>query len=159
MYQRPKRRRYKDNPYYLEYGHDNNFYVIFKDSNNILRKLEISEEIFNVLDQFELDDLKELNEFDRHIEHNEVFENTLMFKAKNISISIETEIEHRVEVEELYQAIEKLSLTQKRRIEKYYFEEKKEHEIAKEEDTTQQAINKSLNSARQKLKEILKNQK
>ena len=159
MYQRPKRRRYKDNPYYLEYGNDNNFYVIFRDSNNILRKLEISEEIFNILDQFELDDLKELNEFDRHIEYNEVFENTLMLKAKNISISIETEIEHRIEVEELYQAIEKLSLTQKRRIEKYYFEERKEHEIAKEEETTQQAINKSLNSARQKLKEILKNQK
>lgn len=36
---------------------------------------------------------------------------------------------------------------------------KKEYEIAEEEGTTQQAINKSLRQARQKLKEILKNEK
>ena len=56
-------------------------------------------------------------------------------------------------------AIKKLPEVQQRRIKKYYFEEKKEYEIAEEEGTTQQAINKSLRQARQKLKEILKNEK
>ena len=37
-----------------------------------------------------------------------------------------------------------------------YFDDKNEYQIAKEENTTQQAVNKSLNLARIKLKEILK---
>ena len=45
---------------------------------------------------------------------------------------------------------------QKRRIKKYYFADKNEYEIAREEKTTQQAVNKSLRNAIQKLKEILK---
>ena len=56
-------------------------------------------------------------------------------------------------------AIKQLPEVQQRRIKKYCFEEKKEYEIAEEEGTTQQAINKSLRQARQKLKEILKNEK
>ena len=39
---------------------------------------------------------------------------------------------------------------------KYYFYDKNEYEIAKEEGTTHQAVNKSLKQAKEKLKEILK---
>ena len=54
-------------------------------------------------------------------------------------------------------AINELSTIQKQRIIKYYFDGKNEYEIAKEESTTHQAVNKSLKQAREKLKEILKN--
>ena len=40
---------------------------------------------------------------------------------------------------------------------KYYFDDKNEYEIAEEEKTTQQAINKSLNKALKNLEKKLKN--
>lgn len=66
--QRPKRRRYKDNPYRLEIDNVCKVYIVsFKDSQGIIQKIEISEEIFNALDKFELEDLSEMNEYDNHI--------------------------------------------------------------------------------------------
>ena len=50
--QRPKRRRYKDNPYRLEIDNVCKVYIVsFKDSQGIIQKIEISEEIFNDLDK------------------------------------------------------------------------------------------------------------
>jgi len=82
--------------------------------------------------------------------------NTLEMKAKDKPISVEDQIIKKATFEELQRAINSLPETQRRRIKKYYFAEKNEYEIAKEEHTTQQAVNKSLRLAIQKLKEILK---
>lgn len=65
-------------------------------------------------------------------------------------------MENKVFSENLSRAIAQLSSVQKRRIVKYYFDDKNEYEIAREENTTQQAINKSLKKAREKLKDFLK---
>ena len=75
---------------------------------------------------------------------------------KNKPLDLEDEIIRKSSFEDLKKAIDTLPEIQKRRIKKYYFEEKNEYEIAKEENTTQQAINKNLHQAIKKLKEILK---
>lgn len=157
MAERPKRRKYKDNPYTLSYVEEKNIYLVsFKDGNGIKQVIEVNEEIYKIFNSFELQDLKELNEYDRHIEHSELFENTLEMKAKDKPISVEDQIIKKATFEELQRTINSLPETQRRRIKKYYFAEKNEYEIAKEEHTTQQAVNKSLRLAIQKLKEILK---
>ena len=157
MAERPKRRKYKDNPYTLSYIEEKNIYLVsFKDGNGKQQIIEVNEEIYKIFNSFELQDLKELNEYDRHIEHSEIFENTLEIKAKDKPISVEDQIIQKATFEELKNAINCLPETQRRRIKKYYFAEKNEYEIAKEEHTTQQAVNKSLRLAIQKLKEILK---
>lgn len=157
MAERPKRRKYKDNPYTLSYVEEKNIYLVsFKDGNGIKQVIEVNEEIYKIFNSFELQDLKELNEYDRHIEHSELFENTLEMKAKDKPISVEDQIIKKATFEELQRAINSLPETQRRRLKKYYFAEKNEYEIAKEEHTTQQAVNKSLRLAIQKLKEILK---
>ena len=47
---RPKRRRYKDNPYSLLYEKDKDkYYILFKDSNNVINKVEVSLAIYDVL--------------------------------------------------------------------------------------------------------------
>ena len=154
---RPKRRKSKDNPYTLKYIETQNIYIVsFKDHKGIIQDVEVSKEIFVSFDRFELDDIKELNEYDRHIEHSEIFEETLNNRIKDKIPSLEDEIIRKATFEELKLAIEQLPEIQKRRIKKYYFAEKNEYEIAKEEHTTQQAVNKSLRLAIQKLKEILK---
>lgn len=45
----------------------------FKDVKGHLNKVEVSEEVYRVFDKFEPQDIKELNEYDRHIEHSEIF--------------------------------------------------------------------------------------
>ena len=57
--------------------------------------------------------------------------------------------------QELMRAIKILPEVQQRRIKKYYFDEKNEYEIAKEENTSHQAIHKSLRLAKIKLKDFL----
>ena len=85
-----------------------------------------------------------------------MYENSLEKRAKDKPLSLEDEIIKKSTFDELKQAIELLPEVQKRRIKKYYFADKNEYVIAKEENTTQQAVNKTLKQAIQKLKEILK---
>ena len=155
MSDRPKRRKISDDPYTLQVI-NNTYVVIFKDNTYKNHIVEVSEDVFNAMNSFELDDLKELNEFDRHIEHSLLLDEKLYIRAKNKPLDLEDEIIRKSSFEDLKKAIDTLPEIQKRRIKKYYFEEKNEYEIAKEENTTQQAINKNLHQAIKKLKEILK---
>ena len=157
MAERPKRRRYKDNPYTLSYIEEKNIYMVnFKDGKGHLQKIEVSAEVYKAFDSFELQDIKELNEYDRHIEHSELFENNLEIRAKDKPMSLEDEIIRKSTFDELKKAINKLPDVQKRRIVKYYFEDKTQQQIADEEMVDIRAIQYSLNIALKKLKEILK---
>lgn len=157
MAKRPKRRKYKDNPYTLKYVEEKNIYVVsFKDVKGHLQNVEVSKEIYLAFDRFELEDLSEMNEYDNHIEHSEIYENNLEARAKDKPMSLEDKVIQKSTFEELKKAIDSLPNIQRRRIKKYYFEEKNEIQIAKEENATHQAVHKSLSNALIKLKEILK---
>ncbi len=157
MADRPKRRKHRDNPYTLSYLDEKNIYIIsFKDGRGIIQKVEVSEEIYKTFDRFELDDLSELNEYDNHIEHSEIYENNLEIRAKDKPMLLEDVIIQESTFNELKRAINLLPEVQKRRIKKYYFEDKSEVEIALEEKVSQKNISKSLAVARTNLKEILK---
>ena len=153
--ERPKRRKYKDNPYTLEVI-DNKNYLKIKDNKNELHIVEISIEVQNVFNASELQDLKQMNEFDNHIEHSSLLESTLHKRAIDISISIEEEVEKKMKNEELYIAISKLSETQKRRIKMYYFEDKTLKEIATIEGCSIKNIHKSITQSIEKLQKFLK---
>ena len=53
---RPKRRKDKYNPYTLTEKEDKHF-LSFWDGQGVLRELQITKELFEVLNRFELDDL------------------------------------------------------------------------------------------------------
>lgn len=157
MAERPKRRKYKDNPYTLKCVEEKNIYIVsFKDVKGHLQDVEVSKEVYKAFDRFELDDLSEMNEYDNHIEHSEIYENNLEVRAKDKPMSLEDKVIQKSTFEELKRAIDLLPNIQRRRIKKYYFEEKNEIQIAKEEKATHQAVHKSLSKALMKLKEILK---
>ena len=64
MAERPKRRKYSDNPYTLNYCEEKNIYIVtFKDVTGKINKIEVQEKIYKALDRFELDDIKEMNEY------------------------------------------------------------------------------------------------
>ena len=152
MIDRPKRRRLKDNPYFLSVDDNNVKYVSFRDSNNKLKKIKIEDNIFKAFNQFELDDLSEMNEFDNHIEHSEILEHNLYFRAKTKPESIEMAALNNIIFQQVMMEIRKLPLIQRRRLLKYYIYDMTLNEIAKLENCTQMAIKFSIDIALNKLK-------
>ena len=153
MEKRPKRRIHKDNPYTLQYCDKTNTYkVLFKDSNGKFQCVEISSVIYELLDSFELNDLAEMNRFDRHIEHSEVYDESLHTRVTDKPMELEDFVIQKVSFEELKKAINQLPEKQKRRIKLYYFEDKTLEEIAEIEGCYYTSVRDSLKTIRQKSK-------
>lgn len=157
MAERPKRRKYKDNPYTLNYIEEKNIYIVsFKDVKGHIQKVEVSKEVYKAFDNFELQDLAELNEYDRHIEHSEIFENNLETRAKDKPLSLEDSIIRKSTYDELMKAIKQLPAIQQKRIKLYYFNELSTKEIAEKEKCTQHSVRVSIRRAIEELRNILK---
>lgn len=151
MDKRPKRRKDKYNPYTLA-TESGKYYIL-----NHIQKVELSKKLFDSFNKFELEDISQMNEYDRHYEHSEVYEKTLNKKNVAVSQSLEEHFEDVLVMENLHMAITKLPEVQKRRLKKYYFEEKTFDEIALEEGCTYQSIQRSVYRAVAKIKSILEN--
>ena len=156
MDKRQKRRKDKYNPYTLS-TESGKYYILFIDVNNHIQKVELSKKLFDSFNKFELEDISQMNEYDRHYEHSEVYEKTLNKKNVAVSQSLEEHFEDVLVMENLHMAISKLPDVQKRRLKKYYFEEKTFDKIALEEGCTYQCVRRSVYRAVEKIKNILKN--
>lgn len=157
MNNRPKRRRSKDNPYFLNFDEEKNTYLVsFRAKNNQNTTMEISKEIYDIFDRFELDDLSILNEYDNHIEHFDLSDESLFSRAKYKQPSIENIVEKKLLYEKLYKEIFELPIIQRRRLIKYYFYNMTFESIAKEEKCSKRAIKFSVDIAIKKLYEKLK---
>ena len=152
---RPKRRKDKYNPYTLSQKEDKH-YLSFRDGQGVLRELQITKELFEVLNRFELDDLSILNEWDRHIEHFQQTEQSLNRRAFFKAESVEETVLRSIEYERLHRAITQLPETQRRRLMLYYFEGLTYEQIARMEGCTIMPVKRSIDSAIKKLKLFLK---
>lgn len=122
MKEKPKRRKKKDNPYILEYLESENKYKIkFKNSHDINNSIDVSEKIYETFNRFELEDIAEMNEYDRHIEHSQLTEITLNKRASKKQIDLEDLVIKRMEYKKLHNAILKLPEIQKKRLMLYFF--------------------------------------
>ena len=157
MLERPKRRKHKDNPYTLNITDDNKYIITFKNGIGVTVSIEIDKELFDSFDEFELEDKSQMNEYDRRIEHSELLDSTLYKRSTYEIESLEAQIIREYTFEELRNAIKQLPKVQARRIKKYYYEEKNERQIAEEENTSQQSVNKSIRNGLDNLKKFLKN--
>jgi len=152
-----KRNKSKDNPYILSYNETTSSYVVeFKDNKNNFHKVEISDEVYQAFDKFELEDISQIHKYRKHIEHSEVYEESLYHRAVNQGKSVETIIEEKFLNDSLKSAIEKLTNTQKRRIKLYYFEDLNFKEIAKLEKCDESSVRESIYSSIEKIRKILK---
>lgn len=155
---RPKRRKFKDNPYTLESIKDDNiFFLIFKDHTG-LHKICVSEEIFNVFDESEKYENAKLKEYSVHIEHSEQSEISLNTKNVLYIKSLEEQVIDNIFYIELRKCINDLSKVQKRRIIKYYFYDKTLREIAMEESCSINAIKHSIDRALETISKRIKKQ-
>lgn len=158
MAKMPIRNKSKDNPYTLGFDEEKQTYTVeFVDNKKTIQRVEISEEIYKAFDKFELEDISQIHKFRSHIEHSEVYEENLNKRAMNKPITIDKQVEDRLLIYELKEALNKLSETQKRRIKLYYFENKTLKEIAEIEHCSITSVKENIDSAINKLKKILKN--
>ena len=151
----PKRRRDKYNPYRI-YQKDSRYYITFKNGQNVTHEFEISKNLYDVFDYFELEDLKYLNVWERHYERGEVWESTLNVRAVHKPESLEDIVLKNIQIENLCKAMQNLSQTQRRRIYLYFFESMTYEEIADEEDCSKMSVKRSVDNAIKKLKKEMK---
>lgn len=150
-----KRRKSKDNPYTLKINQEN-YIVSFKDGRNIYHEVIVRQEVYDAFDKFELKDISQMHEYERHIEHSEIYEETLYKRSIDKPIGVEENI---IQLDELYKlkiAIDMLAETQKRRIKKYFFDNKTLQQIADEEGCNKVSIKNSIDVGIKNLKENLK---
>lgn len=135
----------------------NNAYTVkFVDNKRVIHKVEISVEVYKAFDKFELEDISQIHKYRSHIEHSELFDETLNNRAMNKPKSIDEEIEEKILFEELKNAINQLSDIQKRRIKMYYFDDMNLREIAEKEGCAIMSVKDTINIGLNKLEEILK---
>ena len=157
MIKMPKRKKSKDNPYKIVYQDDENKYIcIFRDSRNNLQFVELTLEVFNALNEFELEDISQMHKFDKHIEHSELYESTLNKRMTKNDDSFEEKIERKIMVETIINEIMYLPEMQKKRMIKYFFENKTLSEIAEEEHCSKVAVKYSIDIAIEKISKKIK---
>ena len=103
--------------------------------------------MYEAFDKFELEDISQIHKIRKYIERNEVYEETLFHKSIDVSISVEEQVESKILHEELKDAINELNDVQRRRIKKYFFENKTYEEIASEENCSKVAVKYSIDIA------------
>ena len=97
----PKRRKIKDNPYTLEVDH----LLTFVDSRGNKQSIKISDELYKEFNRFELDTIKEMNEYDRHLVSYEYCDEILYHKVKGQQKLLEDIVLEKIVYERLYQEI------------------------------------------------------
>ena len=152
---RPKRRKDKYNPYTLTEKEDKHF-LSFWDGQGVWQEFQITRELFEAMNRFELDDLSILNEWDRHYEHSELTEGSLYDRAAILPESVEEIVFRNLRYEALYKAMEQLPETQRRRLILYYFAGLTYAQIADKEGCKYQTVQESIYAALKKLKKLLK---
>ena len=156
---RPKRRKDRDNPYTiftigLNTGKPR-YFLSFKDVTGTHHCMEIDRELFEALDQFELDDISFMNEVDRHYEQSEQTDASLARRAIGVPDTVEETVQQLMDAEALHRAIAQLPETQRRRLVLYYFGDFTYEQIAEMEGCTKRAVKFSVDIAIERLKEIL----
>ncbi len=147
MDKRPSRRKFTDNPYRLESIVKKEIYIIkFTDNKGNKHSIQVDKKVFDLFDESEKYENAQFFEYYKYFNHKNININNI----KNKSL-IEDYVINKHTTEELKRALNSLPKIQKRRIVKYFFENKTYEEIGNEEGCSKMAIKYSIDIALQKL--------
>ena len=148
----PNRKKDKYNPYVLSIDRGK-YYVSFTDGQGVQHKEKISQELYKLFDQFELEDISQLNVISRYLEHSELTEETLNQRVLLPSELLEDCVYRKIMYAQLHSVINRLPDIQRRRVLLYYFAGYTYEQIAEMEGCTKMAIKFSIDIAIKKLRE------
>lgn len=150
-------KKFGDNPYSIIKDKNSNVYITsFTDYSGIEQKTEMTKIQCKALHESAKEIKRQMNAFDRNIEHSKLNENQLNKRAKEKPISLEDEVIRKFTRQNVRDAVELLPGIQKRRIKKYFFEEKTQQEIADDEGVDIRSVQYTLSIALKNLRKILK---
>ncbi len=152
----PKRRKRKDNPYTI-FKNGDTYKISFKDNQGRIQKVDITKEIYEVFNEFELMDKSLINEEERYFERLELSEELIHKRAFINPIALLDEVVLKDTLNKLKIALNSLPEIQKKRIEMYYFNSMTFQQIAQKEGCTKRAVKFSIDLGIEKMKKILKN--
>ncbi len=156
---RPKRRIDKDNPYRLftvgATTSEPHYFIQFKDGGGTEHCLEIEKPLFELFDQFELDDLTRLNELDRHLDDRELSTVPADESEEIRKQSAELAALRKMESEALHSAILRLPEVQRRRLILFYYGVLTHQQISDMEGCVRAVVTKSIHKALHNLKNFL----
>ena len=132
------------------------YYVSFRNGEKAYKDLEIGKNVYEAFNTFELQDVSHMNIVDRHLEQSEIWDSSLYERVFQKEEGVEDTVLNKLEAERLHSAIQQLSEIQRRRLMKYYFEDKNYEQIAQEEGCSFQMVAKSVKAAIRNLKKILR---
>ena len=93
----PIRNKSKDNPYTLGFDNDNKIYTVeFVDNKKVFHKVELSNEQYEAFNKFELEDVSQIHKIQRHIEHSEIYEESINYRRQNKDNGIDTIVETKI---------------------------------------------------------------
>ena len=150
----PNRKKDKYNPYTLSIE-NNTYYISFTDGQGIFHKQEISMELYDAFNGFELDDISLMNEASRHLMEADAGDEPLSQRIADFSEPVEDHVYRRILYQELHKAIAQLPEIQRSRVLLYYFGGYTYEQIAEMEGCKHPAIIKSVASAEKNIKKIL----
>lgn len=153
---RPKRRRDKDNPYTIHMD-GTNYYLEIMGMDKAVHKISITQELYDLFNQFELEDISYLNRVDRHMEHSKILEDTLNQRSEFQVKTVEDIVLSKIQAEQLHKAISKLPEIQKRRVYLYYFCGLTYKQIAALEGCEFQVVARSIKRALENLRKKFQN--
>lgn len=157
MDKRPKRYKEIDNPYVLEsISEESKYFVKFKNINGEY-KISVSKDVFEVFDESERKENNEISRKSKYIHKYDLTDEALSNKMINKQATIEDIIINEEIKNKLHKTISELSEIQKRRIIKYYFEDKTLEEIAMEEKCSKVAVKYTIDIALEKISKKFKN--
>lgn len=162
MFNNPKRKKSKDNPYTIIYYKETNKYSVkFIDSKNQVQEVNVSEEVFKVFNDSELKDISLMNKDRIHKDYHDFNEseemtNYIYSHSVNNGQCVEDIVENKINNEQLMKAISELPKIQKNRLIKYFFDGKTYEEIAIEENCTKMAVKFSIDIALEKISKKIK---
>jgi len=147
MDKHPIRRKFIDNPYTLSSSKNDDLYIIsFIDSNGIVQNVKVDKEVYDLFDDNEKYENARFKEYNDHILLGQ-YNDEIISKAT----SIEDEILNNLIVDDIRKVISSLPTIQKKRIYKYFFQNKTLEQIAKEERCSKVAIKHSIDRALEKI--------
>lgn len=160
MVNKPKRRKYKDNPYVIERINGINF-ISFKDGNNQLQIVEVNQNVYDVFDESELMDISQMHKDEKHldfriIDNTDKMDNFLYQNSYRDVKSVDDCVLENINNDNLKESIKFLTETQKRRIKLHFFEDKSFSDIARIENCDESSVRESIYAGIKKIKKNLK---
>ena len=152
MDKHPIRRKFIDNPYTLSSSTKDDLYIIsFYDSKGLLQEIKVNKEIYDLFDENEKYENARFKEYNDHILSGQ-YNDEIISKTD----SIEDELLNNLIIDDIRKVISSLPTIQKKRIYKYFFQNKTLEQIAKEENCTKMAVKFSIDRALEKISKKFK---